>query len=177
MGTAADAGDDQVVSCSEVTLGGANPTAIDFLWVTTDGTINSDPDAETIQVNSPGTYLLQITDSNGCTGTDEVVVTGAPGLDAALEVTDPNCIGESGVVLITSTQSDVMYSIDNGESFSDSGLFQNIAPGTYTMVVRDGICPDVTQTFTVTAPDLIANDGFAGQDLSLIHISEPTRPY
>jgi len=166
MGTTADAGDDQVVSCDPITIGGDNPTATEFLWTTLDGEAIADPTTATIDVTTPGTYTLQITDANGCSGTDSVEVTGSDGLDAQPRVTNPECIGDEGVVLISSTssQTDLQYSIDGGLTFSDSGLFENIAPGSYTMVVKDASGCEVTATFIVNAPEEIAPENFAGMD-------------
>ncbi len=68
------------LSCSQPSLwidGGGTSTGpdISYLWTTADGNIVSDPTQLQIEVNAPGTYVLQLTEaSTGCTDQGQVTV-------------------------------------------------------------------------------------------------------
>ncbi|GEM_PF-3352123 len=68
------------LSCSNPSIwidGGGTTTGPDitYSWTTLDGHILSDPTLLSIQVDAPGTYILQLTDtSTGCTDQGEVLV-------------------------------------------------------------------------------------------------------
>jgi len=76
-----DAGPDDVVNCytPSFAIGSANnPSGPNFtlLWTTTDGNIVSGAGSNTPTVDQAGTYTLLITNTdNGCTATDETIVT------------------------------------------------------------------------------------------------------
>ena len=60
----------------------------------------------------------------------------------------------------------------------------NLVPGTYTITVTDGVgcTEEVSATITEPAPinlsfSTVEPECFGDNNLSLIHISEPTRPY
>ena len=76
----ANAGPDRGLSCSEsiLTLAGLNevPTVGgSVLWSTTDGNIIGTAEELNLQIDAPGTYILTISSSDGCTSTDEAVIT------------------------------------------------------------------------------------------------------
>jgi gliding motility-associated-like protein len=75
----ANAGADQELSCSQtdVTLSGAasSGSGITYLWTTIDGNIAGTNNTVSILVNQPGTYTLTVTGANGCSSSDDVLVT------------------------------------------------------------------------------------------------------
>lgn len=76
-----NAGPDDLINCytPSIAIGGAtNPSGSNFtlLWTTTDGNIVSGAGSNTPTVNQAGTYILLITNTdNGCTATDDAIVT------------------------------------------------------------------------------------------------------
>jgi hypothetical protein len=89
---------------------------------------------------APGSYTLRVrsTDDNTCsTAGGSVVINAvptAPSIPAAT-VVPPTCAAPTGTITITS-QSGVQYSINNGSSYQVSNVFNNVAPGSYTIRVR-----------------------------------------
>ncbi len=76
-----DAGPDMSLDCNSTTVvldgsGSSSGGSFTYLWTTTNGNIISGATTLTPTVNQLGNYILQVTDgTNGCQGTDEVVVT------------------------------------------------------------------------------------------------------
>jgi hypothetical protein len=71
-----------VLSCSgaALQLSGSSSTGaatLSFAWTTSNGNIVSGANTASPMVNQPGTYTLTVTDGNGCTDTDDAVVTPA----------------------------------------------------------------------------------------------------
>lgn len=87
-----------------------------------------------------GNYTVLIRDLNGCTTTGTMAVTEPPVLTANAVVTAASCNGgNDGTITVTATggNSNYQYSLD-GVNFQSSNLF-NVAPGSYTVVVRDNL--------------------------------------
>ena len=57
--------------------------------------------------------------------------------DLDVNVTDILCQDNPGAIAITSNNPDLMYSIDDGENFNDTGLFENLSLGEYEIIVQD----------------------------------------
>jgi gliding motility-associated-like protein len=140
------AGPAQVIPCdvSLVTLEGSLliPLAnFSAQWTTSEGVIESGNNTLSPSVSAPGTYQLVVTNlENGCTALDsaEVSEAGITSMDLAVE--PANCPGETGGVEIISVfggTPDYVYSFDGGLTFQQNGQVDNLAPGTYTVVVED----------------------------------------
>ncbi|TXF88221.1 T9SS type B sorting domain-containing protein [Neolewinella aurantiaca] len=96
-------------------------------------------DGDDASVTTPGTYTLTLTDFNGCTLelSHQLSVT-----ELSLEApttTQPACPGgSSGAVSVFATgDSDLLYSIDGGESFQPDSLFSGLSAGAYDLVVEN----------------------------------------
>lgn len=72
----------EILNCSVINTyltaqDSAGLAGINFIWSTLDGNIVSDPMNNNIQVNMPGTYIVEVTDpSTNCTDLDSVMVLG-----------------------------------------------------------------------------------------------------
>lgn len=84
--------------------------------------------------------------------------------------------GAGDAVAIAETSNslgNVMYSINNGASFQSSGTFQQLSPGTYSMIAEDGAgCRDTT-SFIIVSCNLqtkISTKPAVGGDVGEIHI-------
>lgn len=87
-----------------------------------------------------GSYTISVRDVNGCISTQPVIVTEPAVLQAASVNTNATCDGGlDGVILITATggNTSYQYSID-GTTFQPAAQF-NVAPGTYTVTVKDNL--------------------------------------
>ncbi|MBL0182868.1 MAG: hypothetical protein IPP96_11495 [Chitinophagaceae bacterium] len=100
-----------------------------------------------------GSYTLLVTDNdNGCTLSKTVVVT-QPAANLNLATAKTNVNGCISMGTITGTGSGgttpYQYSLD-GTNYQPSGLFINVAGGTYTVYVKDANGCTNTKSVTVT---------------------------
>ncbi|HOY06432.1 MAG TPA: choice-of-anchor L domain-containing protein [Saprospiraceae bacterium] len=161
----ADAGVAPKLTCTvdEVTLQGAGPTGPDYTisWTTQNGNI-SDGD-ETLQpvVNEPGMYMLTILDENtGCRSTDTVEVleeTNIP-TDFTAQMFPPSCRENDGLIVFQQVSGGIgpyLYSINQGMTYDPVPEFENLAPGTYQLRIRDANGCEFSKTIVVPLiPDI-----------------------
>lgn len=141
----ANAGEPFMMGCNgqNSSLDGSASTgagSMDYAWITLDGVLLQGSDSSTPTIGQPGTYQLTVTlSANGCSDTDEVVVNmETPTLTPNL--TPPDCLEETGVILFSNVsggQPPYLYSINGGNDFSTQPLFNDLAPGTYSLVAQD----------------------------------------
>lgn len=111
-------------------------------WYTIDGNIISSTDQLKIEIDKPGSYIIQIENVlTGCIKADTVIVT--PVSDLALEeiiIKNPVCPKtSSGNIFVTSIgggQQPYTYKLSNG-SQNTNGLFNNLKNGVYTLNIQD----------------------------------------
>jgi SprB repeat len=84
-----------------------------------------------------GIYTLYVRDANGCITTATVTVGNASGLSLVVATISASC-ANNGVITATTTGGIgiLQYSLD-GISYQASNIFNGLAPGTYTVYVRD----------------------------------------
>ena len=88
-----------------------------------------------------GTYTIITRDVNGCTTPKTITVTEPVVLSASSVNTNASCDGgNDGTINITAGGGNTSYeySIDNGVTWQPSSIF-NVAPGNYTVLVRDNL--------------------------------------
>ncbi|MFK7771466.1 MAG: gliding motility-associated C-terminal domain-containing protein [Saprospiraceae bacterium] len=103
----------------------APPGFVNYLW--SDGSTD-----ETLPVNVGGTYTVTVTDTNGCTGTDETTVDELSSPTTGISGEPDFCPGET-----TTLEADpgfASYSWSNGTNNQDIIADQ---PGTFTVIVTD----------------------------------------
>lgn len=175
----ASAGTDQQLTCTNpggVTLNGSGtPANILFLWTGPGIGGNNDTLANPV-VTQPGTYDLVTTDPiNGCTATDQVIVTqdanvptAAGGPDHVLNctVTSVNLDGSasSSGAGITYTWSGPGINASNVNLQSPGGLSQ---PGTYNLTVTNTNNSCLNTDVVVISIDTVAPNADAGNALIL----------
>ncbi|MDA7502213.1 T9SS type A sorting domain-containing protein, partial [Chitinophagales bacterium] len=83
-----------------------------------------------------GEYLIIVRDAAGCVATVMVEMFEAtPPIIAEVEVEEPDCSGDNGVLTVVVEENDgMLYSIDDGMSFSDNPVFENLEAGFYPVV-------------------------------------------
>jgi len=87
---------------------------------------------------SPNTYDLIAQDNFGCTDTVQITIAeiNMPTLD--VHPSNVTCYTLADGVIDVSGNNLISYSIDNGLTFQASGIFNNLAPGTYTVIGATG---------------------------------------
>ena len=110
---------------------------------------------------APGTYIITLADDEsfdigppidpgGCIETITVIVPAIGGASLSLSKTDGTCDLSNGSITATGSGgvAPYDYSID-GINYQSSGLFTNLAAGTYTVTVMDGSGCETSATITV----------------------------
>ncbi len=88
-----------------------------------------------------GTYTVITRDANGCTTPQMITVTEPAVLTAFSANTNASCNGgNDGTITVTAAGGNATYeySIDNGANWQPANIF-NVAPGSYTVLVRDNL--------------------------------------
>jgi hypothetical protein len=109
-------------------LGGNSPYS--FVWSTGQMT-------QTIDNLAPGVYSVTVTDSNGCFGTESVVIMPAPAFSISINGVDVLCFGDatgSASVVPAGGTPPYTYAWSNGGS---ADLIDNLLAGAYTVTVTD----------------------------------------
>jgi gliding motility-associated-like protein len=105
---------------------------------------------------SPGWYTLTVTDGNGCTGVDSILVREPAEMVIALQANDSKCFGENnGSILfdeITGGTPPYRYSID-GNTFVPQPLFNQLSPGRYVIAAVDANGCMIQQNVGIAEPD------------------------
>ena len=175
----ANAGADNVLTCSSpngITLtGSGTPANITFLW-SGQGIGGNNATLQNPTVTVPDTYTLQVTDPvNGCTATDQVVVTQDANLPAANAGVDLelNCTISSVNFNASASASgpDITYMWSGPGINAGNATLQNPAnitlPGTYSLTVTNTSNNCVNTDVLVVAIDTILPTVSAGADLVL----------
>ncbi len=130
----------------EVTV--TSPNGAGYTYSLNGGTFQASP---TFAGLVPAAYTVTVRDAGGCESTATVTVTTAPGSPPVpvFTITHPVCNTSRGEIQITSPLgANYTYSI-NGTFFDPNPLIQSIAPGDYTLTVRDASGCESSATFTM----------------------------
>src|SRR5690606_14862410 len=140
-----------------VTVTGSNGTP-PFQYSINAGPYQASP---TFSNLAPGTYFISMMDANGCTVTfiPATVAQGAAGLTGTAAPTPTTCPGvNNGTITVTPTSGSGPYEYSlNGGAYQSSSTFTGLAPGSYTVVIREnGLCTSGGIPVTVTAGTALA---------------------
>ena len=158
-------GDDMILSTSTAgqlfewigPLGASTGTLAMSGLTTTVGTTTLDPSNPAYM---SGEWSVRVTDANGCIATSAPINVEINPVPVAIPSNDgPICEGEGNITLFAST-------VNNGEY-----LWYDADPA------AGGNLVSTDQTFVLNNPIAGMTDYYLVVSLSLIHISEPTRPY
>jgi hypothetical protein len=99
-----------------------------------------------------GIYTVYVKDVNGCLKTTVVTVANVSGLSLTASSIASSCSLNSGTITATATSgvAPLQYSV-NGIVYQASNIFSGMAPGVYTVYVKDANACIVTKQVTVTA--------------------------
>jgi uncharacterized protein (DUF2141 family) len=122
--------------------------------------------ATTFSNLSAGTYTVGVQDANGCVQTFQTTVV-EPTQIVASAVATPST-GANGTVTASATGGNMPYTYSiNGINFYSGVLFSNLAPGTYTVSVKDvNGCIGTVQVTVEETQGLEDEDGF---EVSLLY--------
>ncbi|RSK38526.1 T9SS type B sorting domain-containing protein [Mangrovimonas spongiae] len=104
-----------------------------------------------------GTYMVYV-ESDDCTETTALITITEPdtSLDATFTVSDVTCYGSNnGMLEINATggTGTIMYAISpQMDQFFETNVFENLAPGTYDVIVQDELGCYIMHSFTVNEP-------------------------
>lgn len=138
-------GDDGIAAVS--VTGGTLPYT--YLWNTT-------PPATTSSITNlmAGTYLVTVTDNNGCTATTSIPITEPEELTLTIATTDVSCPGElDGTAAVSVTGGTAPYSyLWNTTPPQTTPTLENLAPGTYSVTVTDDHGCTASSSSTINQP-------------------------
>lgn len=152
-----DLGPDYQLADAEILTLDAGNAGAEFLWSTSETT-------QTIQVSTSNTYSVTVTNSNGCSASDEIVVSSVNDVFAIELGEDQNiCFGDEIVLNPNPTISqDYTYLWSNGAITSTLTVNES---GTYSVTVRDGSGNEKSDEVLVTVHALPIVD--LGDDITL----------
>jgi gliding motility-associated-like protein len=134
-----------------------------------DGGINWNTNADFPNL-SGGTYNIQIRSSlnHTCIIEDQVILIspGAPQIDEVITTDPSDCGLEDGSIEIEAAGTSLEYSIDGGNNWQGSNIFQMLAPGDYDIRIREAGSPSCVSSSTalieehpgVTLTDVLITD-------------------
>lgn len=129
------------VSCNGLNDGSINATVTGgtspFQFVLNGGTAQSNGTYTSL---TAGSYTLVATDQNGCTDTETFSITQPTAVTGSFVTSSPaSCSAADGQFEVTGSggTGTISYSINNGTTNQSSGVFTNVAGGTYSILVSD----------------------------------------
>ncbi|AUC76149.1 T9SS type A sorting domain-containing protein [Olleya sp. Bg11-27] len=114
---------------------------------------------------SADTYILTVTDSNGCLLTENISLVPPPALSVSETLLNPICFGASDGFIQTIVNGGALpytYLWDNGETTAN---ISNLNAGSYELTITDFKGCELIQTFTLTDPTELILD--LGEDITL----------
>jgi gliding motility-associated-like protein len=107
-----------------------NPSDYNYLW-------SSGQTTHQIQINQGGNYTVIVTNSNGCTQSQNINVLNSN--IAVIESIEINDASDNNTVTVNVTgEGDYEYAIDNAFGpYQDDNTFFNVSPGFHSIYVRD----------------------------------------
>lgn len=147
----------------------ANPTSYLYNWTSPNGQFIANTDQFTTVVNRPGFYEVSRTNLFGdCKEEATIEVEKARELnDFSLDLIQPSCQISSGTIEVNNLrggQAPFQYSIDNGNTYQSSTVFNELAETDYSVLVKDANGCELTKSVNFIP--------FKSFDLSLIPFQE-----
>ena len=102
-------------------------------------------------VNTSGSYSVVVTDGNGCTATDDVVVNISPVLDATLNITMIDCRNQTGSIVVNPSGGIAPFAYTlNGIDRGSQNSFTQLIAGTYNIDIKDKLGCTITRQATIS---------------------------
>ncbi|MEM8524590.1 MAG: pre-peptidase C-terminal domain-containing protein [Bacteroidota bacterium] len=169
----ANAGVPQNISCpgTQIRLNGrVSPERNDltYSWTARNGgNIVSGRNTLRPYVDAPGTYTLEVRNSDGCTDLSTVTVGGNEPLEARATIQNNSCNGfAEGRISVNPRGGDGDYSY-KWSNRSTARTIRNLTAGKYTLTITDGNKCEYVETFEVSEPpSLIVKEVVTGSSCS-----------
>ncbi|GLR17530.1 hypothetical protein GCM10007940_21450 [Portibacter lacus] len=113
-----------------------------YNWTTNDGSIVNGGNTLSPEINSIGTYYLEVTNTvNGCSTIDSVTIIDniIPVTGFDIETINPCFSDFEGLIAVLNVEGGVgpyTYSL-NGNAYQESNIWENLGPGNYEVTVKD----------------------------------------
>ena len=124
---------------------------------------------ETITDLTAGTYVVTISDGNGCTSEEQVALTAPEQINGTFSIEEPSCYGENdGRILVDTVlggTAPYVYAI-NGTSFTSFDQFNNLLSDTYEVTIQDANGCEWSEEISVDQPSELIVD--LGDDIELL---------
>jgi gliding motility-associated-like protein/uncharacterized repeat protein (TIGR01451 family) len=139
----------------EITIYPVGGTAPYFYFVNGNTAFQTTP---IINVTTAGTYDVTVVDSNNCSVDTSITVNATPAPDFTVSKTDILCAdavnsGSININVSNPNGNTLEYSIDNGVTFFNSPVFNDLIAGDYDVVVQyttgTDVCISTPQTITI----------------------------
>lgn len=163
------------VSSTDVACNGGNDGSITVNTVTGGtGTLQYSINGSNWQTSTTftgleaGNYNLMVKDANGCIGENSITLTEPNAFVITANVTDAICNGSntgSATINAAGGAGTLAYSINGGNSFVSSNVFNNLEAGSYRVIVRDAAGCTGEIEFSIDEPEAIF------MSTSVLHIS------
>ena len=126
-------------------------TGTDFLTYTLNGVVNTTGVYNNL---APGTYTMTAVDNLFCPASSTFTINGSDPLEITTVVIPTFCNEANGSITATldSGTAPVDYTIA-GQGSNTTGIFSDLAPGTYTLDAVDAVGCEATETFTIAPSD------------------------
>ncbi|MCA1761381.1 MAG: gliding motility-associated C-terminal domain-containing protein [Flavobacteriales bacterium] len=128
-----------------------NPEPFSFEWSGSDGFTSTHQD---IQDLAEGTYVLIVTDNNGCSKTDSVSIVDPDPLVISTTVQNANCAQADGEASASVTGGTAVYTFtwtnESGDTLSDTSDLLNVESGIYTITVSDENGCEVSELVSIS---------------------------
>ncbi|MFP4846545.1 T9SS type B sorting domain-containing protein [Winogradskyella sp. PE311] len=106
------------------------PSNFSFLWSTGE-------DTATIEINTPGTYTVRVSNTDGCFK-DRTINVLPSNIATVTNIEIVDASENNSITVVVDGEGDYEYSLDNiNGPYQDSNTFSNVEPGLYTVYVRD----------------------------------------
>ncbi|MES2417296.1 MAG: YDG domain-containing protein [Bacteroidota bacterium] len=129
-----------------VSVSGGTP-GYTYSWAPSGGT------AATASGLTAGTYTVTVTDNNGCTDTQNFVITQPAGLTVTTSQTNVSCNGGgNGTATVNVSGGASPYTYSWSPSGGTGATASGLAAGTYTVTITDNNLTQTTRTFNITQP-------------------------
>ena len=166
-----DLGDD-LSSCGDTTIVLEAPTGFMYEWFLDDQIINGEND-NTLTVDAPGTYIVEVSDGGACTGTDEVVLEIGSPPSVTIEGNLGICGGQSTTLTAMSTASQYQWYFEGTEIQDAIGDEITVDEGgEYTVVTNPGT--SCTSEASVTIAEGMGAEVSIGDDVVACEDSDVT---
>src|SRR5690606_35051258 len=99
-----------------------------------------------------GTYGIVVSDANGCTVSSSELITQPAPVNFTLNVTAATCGNSNGTITVANASGgagNYQFSVDGGNIWQTSVMFDSLNATTYTVVLQDGNACTATQTTVI----------------------------